>query len=369
MRRLQPAAPGARPAGEAGGPVRLTRYTRGLGCACKLRPQDLEQILAALPAPVDPAVLVGTATADDAAVYRLTDDLALVQTVDFFTPVVDDPRLFGRIAVANALSDLYAMGAVPRVGLNIVGFPARRLPLSALEAILRGAAEGAQEAGLLLLGGHTIDAPEPFYGLAATGTAAPEAVWRNDTASVGDALVLTKPLGTGILATALKRGLATEAEADASADVMAALNAPAAEAVRAAAGPSACTDVTGFGLLGHLREMAAGSGVDVRLDAGAVPLLPGAHRHAAAGIVPGGTRQNLAHVAPHVDFAPEVTETERVLLADAQTSGGLLVAFPARRIEELLDALRTRGVDGAVIGEVAGEGDGRIRVTGTRSDR
>ncbi|MFQ5568457.1 MAG: selenide, water dikinase SelD [Rhodothermales bacterium] len=344
------------------GTYRLTRYTRGLGCACKLRPQDLNVILAALPVPDDPAVLVSAATTDDAAVYRLRDDLALVQTVDFVTPVVDDPYTFGAIAAANALSDVYAMGARPLVGLNVVGFPARRLPLRILEAILRGAADKAAEAGLLLLGGHTLDAAEPAFGLAVTGVAHPDAVLQNNTARPGDALVLTKPLGTGILATAMKRGLADAAPARTAADVMATLNRDAADAVLAV-GAHACTDVTGFGLLGHLREMASGSGVDVTLSAHAVPVLDAARSLAGADVVPGGTLNNLAHVEPHVVFAPDVSRVDRLILADAQTSGGLLVSLPADRAEALLDALRSRGVSAAAcIGHVTKPGSGAIRV-------
>ncbi len=362
-RRLQPTPETAsRPAADDGDAIRLTHFTHGLGCACKLRPQDLETVLAHLPAPTDPEVLVAAATADDAAVYRLDDDLALVQTVDVITPVVDDPYQFGAIAAANALSDLYAMGAEPRFGLNIAGFPARRLSLDVLKEILRGASDKAAEAGLSLAGGHTFDSPEPVFGLAASGVAHPDRIVRNDTARPGDVLVLTKPLGTGLIATAVKRGLADDAAACAAAALMATLNHEAAGAMLET-GAHACTDVSGFGLLGHLREMATGSGVDVTLSARAVPVLEAARRFAASGIAPGGTVNNLAHVAPYVRFAPEIPQAGQLVLADAQTSGGLLISLPAARADALLGTLRARGVqEAARIGTVDRAGSGQITV-------
>ena len=362
-RRLQPTSAAVPKPVDEGAACRLTRYTHGLGCACKLRPQDLEAVLAHLPAPTDPAVLVAAATADDAAVYRLRDDLALVQTVDVITPIVDDPYQFGAIAAAHAFSDVYAMGAQPRFALSIVGFPIRRLPLGVLEAILQGAADKAAEAGVSLLGGHTIEGTEPTFGLAVSGVAHPGRIIRNDTARPGDALVLTKPLGTGLIATAVKRGLADDARARAAAAVlMATLNRAAAEAMQAV-GVHACTDVTGFGLLGHLREMAAGSSVEVRLSASAVPVLGAARTFAAADVAPGGTENNLAHVVPHVRFAPAVSPADRLVLADAQTSGGLLISLPQARADALLDALRARGVeDAACIGAVVAGGSGQITV-------
>lgn len=358
VERLQPVAAG----GRAGKTYRLTQYTHGLGCACKLRPQDLEAVLARLTAPTDPAVMVSAATSDDAAVYRLRDDLALVQSVDVITPLVDDPYQFGAIAAANALSDLYAMGARPLFGLNIVGFPVRRLPVHVLSAILQGAADKAAEAGVSLVGGHTIEDGEPTFGLAVTGVVHPDRVVRNDTARPGDALVLTKPLGTGVIATAVKRGLADETTAHAAAVLMATLNRGAAEAM-VDVGVHACTDVTGFGLLGHLREMAAGSGVDVSLSASQVPVLSAARTFAGADVVPGGTRNNLSHVTPHIDFAPALSHPDRLLLADAQTSGGLLISLPAARTAALLDALQAHGIpEAARIGTVLGKGTGRINV-------
>jgi cysteine desulfurase len=363
VRRLQPRETLAAPVLLSDeGEYRLTRYTHGLGCACKLRPQALEQVLAALPTPADPAILVGTETADDAAVYRLSDEVAIVQTVDFFTPIVDDPYWFGAISAANSISDVYAMGARPLFALNIVGFPSNRLPLRVLERILQGAMDKAAEAGISIVGGHTVDDTEPKFGLAVTGIVHPERILRNSTARPGDVLVLTKPLGVGILSTALKRGLADEATARQAAELMAALNREAAEAM-AEVGAHACTDITGFGLLGHLREMAAGSGVDVTLSARAVPVLPAAWTFAGADVVPGGTLNNLAYVEAHVTFAPGVSRVAQLILADAQTSGGLLISVAAGRVDALLAALQARGVrDATRIGTVTGPGKGHIVV-------
>jgi cysteine desulfurase NifS/selenium donor protein len=362
VRRMRPDLPAAPPEPETDGPVRLTRFTRGMGCACKLRPQDLETVLRSLPKVTDPAVLVGPEGSDDAAVYRLTDDLAIVSTVDFFTPVADDPFDFGAISAANSLSDVYAMGARPLFALSVVAFPARRLPLSVLERILAGAAEVAREAGIEIVGGHTVDDNEPKFGLAVTGVVHPQRILTNARARQGDALVLTKPIGTGILATAVKRGFAGDDVARRLVAVMRTLNRAAAEAM-VEAGVSACTDVTGFGLLGHLREMAAASGLDAEVVAASVPLLEPARELAAADSVPAGTIENLDHVSPHVEFDPGLSRVDRLLLADAQTSGGLLIAVPEERCEHLLAALREWGVAGAArIGRFTGPGPGLLRV-------
>jgi cysteine desulfurase NifS/selenium donor protein len=341
---------------------RLTRYTHGLGCACKLRPQALEEVLSHLPAVADPAVLVGPETSDDAAVYQIDTEHAIVQTVDFFTPIVDDPYWFGAISAANSLSDIYAMGARPLFALNLVGFPSNRLPLRILEQILKGASDKAGEAGITIVGGHTVEDTEPKFGLVVTGTVHPERVVRNSTARPGDALVLTKPLGVGILSTAVKQGLADDTTARRVAELMAGLNRMASEAMLDA-GVHACTDITGFGLLGHLREMAAASGVDVTISSGEVPTIPEAWSFASAGAVPGGTLSNLDYVEPHTSFAKQVPHVARLLLADAQTSGGLLISLPAERSARLLVALRKRGVaEAAVIGAVSAEGAGHISV-------
>lgn len=305
-------------------------------------------IISQLPPQTDPALLVGTNTADDAAVYRLTDELALVQTVDFFTPVVDDPYDFGRIAAANSISDIYAMGAKPLIALNIVGFPVGVLPLDQLADILRGGADVAREAGMTIVGGHTIDDREPKYGMAVTGTVHPSAYLTNATGRPGDLLVLTKPLGTGVIATAVKRGSAAAdviSEATAS---MAALNRDASEAAIAARADS-LTDVTGFGLLGHLLEMCQGSGVTAEVWFEALPWLKGAVDLARQGVIPGGTKRNLEHADPHVRWADDFEEYERLLTADAQTSGGLLIAVPEERASALVDDLRARGTSAAAV--------------------
>ncbi len=342
--------------------IKLTRFTHGLGCACKLRPQALEEVLQKLPAVKDEAVLVGTETADDASVYRIDADTAVVQTVDFFTPIVDDPYWFGAISAANSISDIYAMGGRPLFALNIVGFPTSRLPLRVLETILRGAQEKAAEAGVVIIGGHTVDDTEPKFGLAVTGIIDPDRVVRNSTAGEGDVLVLTKPIGYGIVSTAAKRGLAEPEEIAEATGWMATLNRGACEAMQKI-GAHACTDITGFGLLGHLHEMMAGSGMDAQIHASRVGILKSARRLAAAGVIPGGTRDNLAYVRPNLSVEDGVSETDMLLLADAQTSGGLLICLPPTRLELLLKELEQAGVThAAVIGSVSGRGSGHIRV-------
>ena len=298
-------------------------------------------------------MIVGTETADDAAVYKLTDELALVLTVDYFTPIVDDPYAFGQIAAANSLSDVYAMGARPITMLSIVGFPRDKLPLGILGEILKGGAEKGREAGVSVVGGHSIDDAEPKVGYAVVGLVHPARVWRNVGARPGDALVLTKPLGTGIISTAIKQAKAPPATVEAAIRTMATLNRAAAEAA-ATVPVHAVTDVTGFGLLGHLRGMTAGSGVAARLQAARIPLLPDVVALAEAGLVPGGTRRNLRAVADSVRWDAAITETLRAVIGDAQTSGGLLVASPDG--PGLLRALERAGVGEArQIGEVTGE--------------
>lgn len=342
--------------------IRLTRYTHGLGCACKLRPQALERILADLPRSHDSRVLVGAESSDDAAVFRLSDDLAVVQTVDFFTPIVDDPYHFGAIAAANSLSDIYAMGGEPLFALSVVGFPSTRLPMSVLRQILRGAADKAAEAGISIIGGHTVDDTEPKYGLAVTGVVHPERILANNRARVGDKLILTKPIGTGIIATAIKRQLAGADITRRVIDLMSTLNREAAK-VLAAYDVSACTDVTGFGLLGHLREMTVGSKVNARISVPAVPILNEAVEYAAAGTIPGGTENNLDYVQLCVEWGPGIAGVTRIVLADAQTSGGLLIAVAPAQADRLVAELRAVGVeDAAVIGAIVEPGSGKIFV-------
>ena len=319
------------------------------------------QVIALLPLSPDPNLLVGTATSDDAAVYRLNDEIALVQTVDFFTPVVDDPYDFGRIAAANSLSDIYAMGATPLTALNIVGFPVGVLPMAYLVEILRGGAAIAAQAGVSIVGGHTIDDREPKYGMAVTGTVRPGEQITNATARPGDVLVLTKPLGTGIIATAIKRGVAEATVVAEAVESMAALNREAASAARAV-GVSAVTDVTGFGLLGHLLEMCVASGVSAEIWVNALPWLTGAVDLARAGVVPGGTRRNLEYADPSTAWEEGFADWERLLVADAQTSGGLLIALPAERADGLLAPLRAAGGRVAVIGRLLPPGEPALTV-------
>ena len=307
--------------------TRLTELSHGAGCACKLPAAELEALLAELPVPTDPALLVSGETADDAAVYRVSDDLALVTTADFFTPIVDDPYDFGRIAATNALSDVYAMGARPVTALNLVAWSLESLGREGLLQVLRGGADAVAAAGASVAGGHSIDDREPKYGMAVTGTVHPDRVVRNSTARPGDELRLTKPVGGGVASTAAKRGVASPELIEAAVRVMTELNAEASEAA-IAAGVSAMTDVTGFGLLGHLGEMCRASGVAAEVDAEAVPAIPGVLELLGSEEPPiaGGTRRNRDWVEPAVDFGAGVSEERRWLLCDAMTSGGLLVA-------------------------------------------
>ena len=300
---------------------RLTQLARGGGCACKIPPGELEEAVSGLVGQGGEDVLVGLDDGDDGAAVRVRDDLAVIATADFFTPVVDDARVWGRIAAANALSDIYAMGGVPLVALNLVGWPRELLGPGELREVLAGGLEVAAEAGCPVIGGHSIDDPEPKYGLAVTGTAPADRLLRNDAARPGLPLTLTKPLGVGVLNNRHKQTGEWFEEAVAT---MSALNADASAAA-VAAGVRAATDVTGFGLLGHLHKMARASGVAARIDAAAVPYVDGARESLAEGFVPGGSRRNLDWVRPHLEVGPGIDEDELVLLADAQTSGGLLV--------------------------------------------
>jgi selenide,water dikinase len=294
----------------------------------------------------------------------LRPDLALVQTVDFFTPVVDDPYTFGQIAAANALSDIYAMGATPLTALNLVAFPICTLGTYVLQEILRGGGDKVAEAGAVILGGHSIEDDEPKYGLSVTGVVHPDRIVSNQGARPGDWLVLTKPLGTGVLATALKAGLLDPETERSLGETMATLNAGACRAMLQV-GVSACTDITGFGLLGHLRELAFNSKVDLEVDATAVPYLPQARKLAGQGIVPAGAYSNRKYLVPYVEVLGTVNTAEQDLLYDPQTSGGLLLAVDENKKEELLAALRQEGVrHPGVIGRVLGSGSGKIAIRG-----
>ncbi len=301
--------------------VRLTGYAHGGGCACKIPPGELEEAVRSLTGQQYDDVLVGLDDGDDAAAVRLRDDLAVLSTADFFTPVVDDAYDWGRIAAANALSDIYAMGGRPVVAINLIGWPRDVLPMALMAEVLRGGLAVAAEAGCPVIGGHSIDDPEPKYGMAVTGIADPDRLLRNDSAAPGLPITLTKPLGVGFLNNRHKQTGEVFAEAIAS---MTALNRDAAEAA-VAAGCRAATDVTGFGLLGHLHKMCRASGIGAVLEVGAVPLIEGAADAQRDGYVSGGTRRNLDWVRPHVTAGAGVTEDDLLLLADAQTSGGLLV--------------------------------------------
>lgn len=314
-----------------------------------------------LPAVSHPNLLVGADTGDDAAVYRMDDDTALIQTVDFFPPIVDDPYSFGQIAVANALSDVYAMGGKPLTALNVVGFPAH-LPKDILGRILVGGADKAREAGVLIVGGHTVDDEEPKYGMAVTGVVRPGAEVTNAGAMAGDDLVLTKPLGTGVITTAGKQGAADADTLARAVEVMGALNKAASEAM-VEVGANACVDVTGFGFLGHLRGMTRASGVSARVSLGALPFIEGAVALAESGIAPGGTHRNLQSLEGDVVWDESITDVQKILLADAQTSGGLLISVRPDKTAALLAALKERGLDGAaVVGAV--EDGGGIVVSG-----
>ena len=311
-----------------------------------------------------PEVLVGTSHPDDAGVYLVREDLALVLTVDFFTPVVDDPRTYGEIAAANSISDVYAMGAEPFVALNIVAYPAAspELPLSLLGDILQGGEAKAREAGVAIIGGHTVDDPEPKYGLAVVGRAHPSKILKKAGARPGDKLVLTKPIGTGILTTALKQGRIAEDGLAEAIRVMATLNRDACRAMLEA-GATAATDVTGYGLLGHLGEMLKAGGVGAKISMGAVPVLPGAREFASAGAVPGGSKKNLAAAQAFTTWAAGVTDADRLVIADAQTSGGLLIAVPSPGADRLVARLREFGTPAStILGEVTAEPGLRVDV-------
>jgi selenide,water dikinase len=367
----------------AASPPRLTALSHGAGCACKLPLATLERLMASVGQGLGGAagdLLVGAADGDDAAVLRLDDERALVLTTDFFTPIVDDARDWGRIAAANALSDVYAMGGRPLIALNLTAWPAA-LPVELLAEVLRGGAEVAAQAGCPVVGGHSIDDPEPKYGLAVVGMADPARLLTIARARSGDRLVLTKPLGTGVVATAVKRGHPDPAAVAAAVAAMTTLNAPAAEAALAA-GLEAATDVTGFGLLGHLHRMLRASGVAGEVDAARVPFLPGAAELAAAGLaagagvrcppgaapppaagfVSGGTRNNEAYLRDHVDLEAGLPPVVATLLHDAQTSGGLLLSVAPDRLGGLVADLRDRGIEPAVVGRVLAGPAGRIGV-------
>jgi selenide,water dikinase len=351
----------------SGSAIRLTTFAKRAGCAAKHPPGYLFPLVGALPPVTDPNVLVGSATADDAAVYRLSDDLALVLTTDFFTPVVDAPYDFGRVAAANALSDVYAMGGRPIAALNLVGFPDATLEASVLGDILRGGADKAREAGIDIVGGHTIKTDEPIYGLAVTGVVHPARVVTNAGARPGDLLVLTKPLGVGIITTAAKQDVDTRGAVAEAIELMATLNRAACDAMLEV-GVHAATDVTGFGLLGHLRNVTRASGCAARVWVGEVPVLEAARAYVREGIVPGGTHANRRFLAESVEYGEGVGDDAALLLCDAQTSGGLLIAVAPERVERLVVALQRAGTScAAVVGRIEAGTAGTARVESARA--
>jgi selenide, water dikinase len=370
---------------------RLTAFSHGAGCACKLGPTDLAQILAPFGAATHPDLVVGTEWGDDAAVWRRPDGCLSIATIDFFTPIVDDPRHWGAIAAANAASDVYAMGGTPLFALNVVAWPRDQLSLDLLGDVLQGARDVAEAGGWLIVGGHSVDSAEPLFGQAVMGETSPERLLTNAGGRAGDVLVLTKALGTGLVATAVKRsdpaelsaGGALEQAYPAALASMTTLNADAAR-VALSASASAATDVTGFGLLGHLHKLALASGVEARVHVGAVPRLPGVDELLAAGQVPGGTGRNQAFVRPYLEpavaraldrppgclpgiGAPAADSLDEAgwsavlaLLADPQTSGGLLFACPPERAPDAVAELRVGGHPAAVVGELLGGEPGRL---------
>lgn len=349
--------------------VPLTSLARSAGCAAKIQQSDLRLALRGLVAAPDPRVLVAHDTSDDAAVIRLSDKLALVETVDIFPPIVDNPFDYGRIAAANALSDIYAMGAEPLNALSFVAWPMEKLGPVALAAVLQGATAICEQAGVRISGGHSIVDEEPKFGLFVTGTVHPDRVVTNAGARAGDRLVLTKPLGTGVLTTALKRGAIAIEQLAQAVTMMTTLNASAARAMLEV-GVNAATDITGFGLLGHLGNVlrassaASGGSLGATIDYGTLPVFDGIEALLAIGLCPGGTRRNLEFAAPNADFAPHLSEAQHLLLADAQTSGGLLIAVAPERHQDLLSSLRRHGAPVvATIGEVClADGPGKISI-------
>lgn len=342
--------------------IKLTSLSHGSGCGCKMTRKDLSVVLANIPEAQDPNIIIGTATADDAAVYKIDDKRAIVQTIDFFTPIVDDPYYYGQISAANAISDIYAMGGRPLFALSIIAFPVNTVPASILEAIVKGGIDKAKEAGIEIIGGHSIDDPEPKYGLTVTGVVELDKVVRNDRAEAGDVLILTKPLGTGIISKAIKSDDAADEDIKEAIDVMSFLNKGASEAM-VEAGIKAATDITGFGLLGHLYGMLKASGVGARLKASSIPTIKGVWKYAKKGHIPAGTKNNLAYVNEKIIWGGSISEDAKYVIADAQTSGGLLISCPKDKKEKLIALLsKANCLTIAEIGEVVEDKENRIWV-------
>lgn len=342
--------------------IKLTSLSSKGGCGCKIGPTDLANVLRGLPArTANPNVLVGLDTSDDAGVYKLNDDTAIVQTTDFFTPIVDDAYDFGQIAAANAISDVYAMGGTPITALNIVAFPISTLDNHVLSDILKGAGDKMEEAGTALVGGHSIDDAEPKFGLAVTGTVHPDKVWTNTGAQPGDKLILTKPIGVGIMTTSIKQNRLDNEEIRRVTEVMTTLNKTASEVMQSF-DVHASTDVTGFGLLGHASEVAGGSNVGITIDYQSVPTLPRVQELAKEGAVPGGTKNNYKHLLETVIYPNGMDQIDKWILCDAVTSGGLLVSVRSDEADEIVALLQANGVEAKQIGEVTSENKGNVVV-------
>lgn len=318
--------------------VKLTQMTRAAGWAAKIGPKDLANVLSVIPKFKNDNLIVGLETSDDAAVYKVSDDKAIILTLDFFTPVVDDPYTFGKIAAANSLSDVYAMGGEPTVAMNIVCFPQCE-DMAILREILRGGADKVVEAGAILVGGHTVDDKEPKYGLSVTGEVHPDKVRANSDVKVGDLLVLTKPIGTGIINTAIKGEVATEEDYNEAVLVMEYLNKYPAEALKKVE-VNGVTDVTGFGLLGHVLEMAKGSKCSIQINSKDVPMLKNAREYANMGIIPSGMYNNMEYISPDVQSDETVPQEYMDVLYDPQTSGGLLISVSPENVEKLISELK-----------------------------
>ncbi|MCH1919944.1 selenide, water dikinase SelD [Shewanella sp. A3A] len=335
-------------------PIKLTEYSHGAGCGCKISPKVLTTILASqLPEFVDDNLLVGNKSRDDAAVYKLDDNTGIISTTDFFMPIVDDPFTFGRIAATNAISDIYAMGGKPIMGIAILGWPVSKLPPEVAQQVVDGGRQACADAGIMLAGGHSIDAPEPIFGLAVTGTVALTNLKQNDTAKAGDKLYLTKPLGIGILTTAQKQKKLAEEDTLIAPNAMCQLNKVGFEVAKLA-GVHAMTDVTGFGLAGHLLEMCQGANLTANIDVNKLPLLPKAYDYLAQGCVPGGTHRNFDSYGEHL---PPLTDEQKALLCDPQTSGGLMIAVAPESETALIDVLNNAGVSPVAIGELQARND------------
>jgi selenide,water dikinase len=327
-----------------------------------LGPEDLDRILKGLPLPKDPRILVGLETSDDAGVYQLNDEIALVQTVDFFTPIVDDPYTFGQIAVANALSDVYAMGGTPLTAMNLVAFPIKTLSSAILREILLGGLSKMEEADVVLVGGHTIEDPETKYGLAVTGIVHPNRILTNAKALPGDWLVLTKPLGTGVISTALKAGIASGEAVQKVVESMIALNRKASEWMKAFRA-HACTDITGFGFIGHALEMASASQVGMVIQSKDIPIFPEALEYARLGLIPGGAYSNRQFFSCRVEVDSDVPPLRIDLLYDPQTSGGILISLPPGEAEKLKEALKKEvNIDSSIVGELVEDFPGKMKI-------